>query len=632
MPGMRSGVTTANPVLVAAFRSALMHQGLTALHVLAALAVAWTVLREARPSVAASDRAGGRAPGYPPAGTAAARREHPARRLARIGFGLLWILDGILQGQPGMAAGLPAKVIAPAAARSPGWVRHLVEWSGTAGSDHPIQASAAAVWIQVGIGIWMLAASRGTWSRLAGLAGLAWGLVVWVFGEAFGGILAPGLSLLFGAPGAAIFYCVAGALVALPERAWDGGVPGRWLLAGLGSLFGVLAVVQAWPGRGSWQGAAHGGPSSLAVMAGHMASTPQPAVLARIVGRFSVLAASHGFAINAVAVTALAGISVGLASQRRKLLLPVTVGAALFCLADWLLVQDLGFFGGLGTDTNSMLPLLLHIACGYLAVTRGASVLVPDDGGTLAARRPAAGPPEPGTGWRQRLRPVHPVVLASRFAAARATGVLALWAAGVVLLGAAPMAMAQASPDASPIIAQAIGGSGTRLDVPASPFLLTDQNGRSVSLAELRSKVVLLAFIDPAAATGPATAAELRAADQMLGAQASEVEIVAVAANPVYYTMPYLRAFDRRERLTTMRNWLYLTGSLGELRRVWRDYGVDVGAPPGGQLARHGSVFVIDRRGRILTELNTDPGAGTASSQSSFAVVFSQAAERALAG
>ncbi len=38
-----------------------------------------------------------------------------------------------------------------------------------------------------------------------------------------------------------------------------------------------------------------------------------------------------------------------------------------------------------------------------------------------------------------------------------------------------------------------------------------------------------------------------------------------MAANQVYYTMPYLRGFDRRERLTAMCNWQLLTGSLGEL-------------------------------------------------------------------
>jgi hypothetical protein len=35
---------------------------------------------------------------------------------------LLWILDGFLQAQPKMAAGLPSQVIQPVAANSPAWV------------------------------------------------------------------------------------------------------------------------------------------------------------------------------------------------------------------------------------------------------------------------------------------------------------------------------------------------------------------------------------------------------------------------------------------------------------------------------------------------------------------------------
>ena len=224
MPGMHSGLNVTNAVLVAAFRSALLRQGLTALLALATLAIIWASLREWRPGLVT--RAGG---------AAAAGPEAPARRLLRLGFGVLWIVDGILQAQPAMAAGLPGQVMAPAAQTSPAWVQHVVNWAGTAWSFHPVQAAAASVWIQAGIGIWMLAAARGRWSRLAGLAGVGWGLLVWVFGEAFGGIFAPGLTVLFGAPGAALLYCVAGALLALPHRAWQSAKAGRWLLAGLGA-------------------------------------------------------------------------------------------------------------------------------------------------------------------------------------------------------------------------------------------------------------------------------------------------------------------------------------------------------------------------------------------------------------
>ena len=164
-----------------------------------------------------------------------------------------------------MAVGLPSQVIEPTAAASPGWVQHLVNAGGTTWSYHPMQAGASAVWIQVGIGIWLLVAARGPLSRLAGLVSVGWGLVVWVFGEAFGGIFAPGLTWLFGAPGAVLIYAVAGALIALPERAWrsrrlgpadDGrhrAVPARHGgaagLAGAGVLAGNLARPARHPGR-----------------------------------------------------------------------------------------------------------------------------------------------------------------------------------------------------------------------------------------------------------------------------------------------------------------------------------------------------------------------------------------------
>src|SRR5581483_6906057 len=98
-------------------------------------------------------------------------------------------------------------------------------------------------------------------------------LIVWVFGEAFGGIFAPGLTILFGAPGAVLLYVVAGALLALPERTWDSPRPGRLLLGGLGTFFLGMALLQAWPGRGFWQGTLDGQPGSLAVMIKTMAGT-----------------------------------------------------------------------------------------------------------------------------------------------------------------------------------------------------------------------------------------------------------------------------------------------------------------------------------------------------------------------
>ena len=95
--------------------------------------------------------------------------EPMARRILRIGFGALWIFDGVLQIQSSMPLGLPTGVIQPAAGGSPGWVQHLVNSGVTIWSNHPIQAASATVWIQVGIGLWLLVA-RGA----AGLDSAEW--------------------------------------------------------------------------------------------------------------------------------------------------------------------------------------------------------------------------------------------------------------------------------------------------------------------------------------------------------------------------------------------------------------------------------------------------------------------------
>ena len=253
MPGMNSGLSPDDPTLVAAFRSALLHQGVIALMLIAFLWLAWATARAWRlTGPAFRPEAGNRTAGPAVRGWRIGRSgnasEPTARRLLRVGFGLLWILDGILQAQPKMAAGLASQVIQPTAAASPTWVQHLVNWGGTIWSYHPIPAGAASVWIQVGIGAWLIIAAHGPWSRLAGLASVAWGLTVWVFGESFGGIFAPGLSWLTGAPGGVLIYVIAGAFIALPESAWRTPRLGRLLLGGIGLFFIGMAVLQAWPG------------------------------------------------------------------------------------------------------------------------------------------------------------------------------------------------------------------------------------------------------------------------------------------------------------------------------------------------------------------------------------------------
>lgn len=616
MPGMTSGLTTNDPTLVAAFRSALMHQGFVVIAIVLALLLAYGILRSRRPG--------------PPA-RPAAPAEPGGRRFLRLSFGTLWIVDGILQLQPQMAGGLPSEVVQPSAAASPRWVQDVVNAGGTIWSFHPVEAAAAAVWIQLGIGVWLVAAETGWWSRVGGLAGAAWGLVVWVFGESFGGIFAPGLTWLMGAPGAVFLYVAAGALLALPVRAWAGPGLGRLLLGTTGAFWIGMAVLQAWPGRGFWQGGADG---TLTGMVSDMAGLVQPHPQETMINAMVSLVSAHGFAVNLVAVITLAAAGTALLAgvtilRDRPWVLRAAVPASIaFCLIVWVLVQDLGFPGGLGTDPNSMVPWALLVWAGYRSATQPA---LSSERTGLTPRPDPSSPPGPRLG---ALRPatVGPA-LRQTMTLATARSVTSLGALAVVLVGAAPLAVAAATWHADPVIARAISGAALQANRPAPDFRLVSQSGQPVSLASLHGKVTLLTFLDPQCTTDCPVATELKEAGVLLGSSDDQVQFVAIAASQRHYDLASIRALNKQEGLDSVPNWLFLTGSAAELQQVWGAYGMHIShMAPGASSVMSDMVFVIDKAGRIRQEIRDNPGPGTVSTRSSFAVVLSDAARHTLGG
>ncbi len=605
---------TDNPLVTGVYRSTLRHQVLVVVLLVVVLALSWNVIRTIRyrrmVAAGTSDEAAPPRWPYP---------EPVGRRCLRLAFGILWVFDGLLMVQGSIPASLPGGVLIPSATSSPGWVRHLVSSGATIWSDHPVTAAAATMWIEIGIGVFLLVAPRGYWSRSAGAVSAGWGLVVWVFGEAFGGIFAPGSSWLFGTPGAALLYVVAGVLVALPDSRWETARLGKGLLRVVGVFFIGMGVLQAWPGRGFWSGQAGsgGGGGTLTAVLQRMARVPQPSVPASLVRSFASFDAAHGWAVNAVVVVLLIGIGVGFVSGDRRLLRPSVIVGVGLCLTNWVLVQDVGFLGGAGTDPNSMIPLAVVFTAGYLAVVRLPAVAGPP--AVAAAGDVAGAPSAPSAGPLDRLAPSY----LGRLLAA-------LGAVGVVLLGAAPMALAAVNPTADAIVTEAADGTPNVVDLPAPPFTLTDQSGRTVSLRSLGGHVVVLTFLDPVCTTDcPLIAQELRVADRMLGAGAAGVDLVAVDINPLYDATTFTSAFDAQEGLDRLPNWIFLTGPLDQLESVWDHYGAQSAVSPAGAMIAHNDiVYVIDRTGRTRVVLDADPGDGTAATESSFSALLSGQVQR----
>ena len=382
-----------------------------------------------------------------------------------------------------------------------------------------------------------------------------------------------------------------------------------------------MGILQAWPGRGFWSGQAHASatPGTLTAMVRQMSQVSQPSVLASWVRSFADFQAGHAWAVNFVVVVLLIGIGLSFFSSNLRIVRVGLATGAVLCLAVWVLIQDFGFFGGVGTDPNSMIPMALIFGGAYLAMVRlptRATVTEPVAPAAGEVGRPRA-LEQPGptgqAGWLDRLSPNY--LLRS---------LLAIGAVGIVLVGAAPMAVAATNPNADPILTEAANGSPNLVDVPAAPFTLTDQHGRTVSLSSLAGRTVVLTFLDPVCTSDcPLIAQELRLADQMLGSTAGPVEMVAVVANPLYTSTVATAAFDKQEGLDHLANWSYLTGSLNQLHKVWNDYGVQTQVTPAGAMIAHGDiVYIIDKSGHTREILSSDPGDGSAPSRSSFSALL----------
>ena len=139
-------------------------------------------------------------------------------------------------------------------------------------------------------------------------------------------------------------------------------------------------------------------------------------------------------------------------------------------------------------------------------------------------------------------------------------------------------------------------------------------------------------FLDPVCTSDcPVIAAEFKQSAQRLSADRARVAFVAIDANPRYLNADYLAAFTRQENLQGVSNWLYLTGTLAQLKAVWKAFGIEVDYAPGGAMIYHSEVaYVIDPAGRVRDISNTDPGPATSATDASFSQTLARAVSKAI--
>jgi len=137
---------------------------------------------------------------------------------------------------------------------------------------------------------------------------------------------------------------------------------------------------------------------------------------------------------------------------------------------------------------------------------------------------------------------------------------------------------------------QASWAAGVR---PAPLFSLPDVLGGATSLASLRGRVTLIAFLDSRCASGcPFLGQAISDAESTLPAAARPAVIV-VSIDPAADSAAHVRNALRRWHAP--RGWSWLSGSSEELTTIWRAYGVELGSRGAG--APEPALYLVDQRG-----------------------------------
>ncbi|MGH7610592.1 MAG: SCO family protein [Candidatus Dormibacteria bacterium] len=513
-----------------------------------------------------------------------------ARRLLRWAIGGLWVLDGLLQAQPAMPGGFAENVLRPASLGTPGWLANLIHWEMYFWQAHPLDLAVATVLAQVGIGVAILAGGDARVGRIGLYCSIAWGLFVWVGGEALGGLLAPGATQMMGAPGAVLVYVAAALLLLAPPRLWTEGQAVTWLRLGTGGVLVFGALLQALPFEGFWSG------RGLSAMFLSMAQVPQPRFLSAPVLGMAHLAQSSPVAVNLAFVLIMAALGLGLISGRAP---RRWIVAALVWLAfTWWVGQDFGALGSRTATDPNLAPLLAVLLLGHWVGRSPRTVPVP------VTRLQA-----PTVRW-----------LGLRATCAWA-GLLALGVGLVPVLLGVPVAAAQSST----IEALNTGGPLSAVnDLSVPDLTLVNQAGHQVDLRQWGDRAEVITFLDPVCFdVCPVIAEQLAAADRELGPLAKHVEFVAVVSNPVYHSLRVVRSFDSDLLLNRLPNWQFLTGSLPQLERVWGAFSIEISLPR-LQMVAHPTVLYFVRPGNLEVSLTQDSALSNAGVITSYAALIDQ--------
>jgi protein SCO1/2 len=161
------------------------------------------------------------------------------------------------------------------------------------------------------------------------------------------------------------------------------------------------------------------------------------------------------------------------------------------------------------------------------------------------------------------------------------------------------------------------GSAGAGAGASAGPSIygldlpLTDQDGRTLALADLRGRVMIAAMMySSCKSVCPRLTEDMKGIERQLpAADRDRVGFVLFSLDPGRDTPAALRGFGKDHGLDLSR-WRLLAASEDGVRDLAAVLGVKYKAGEGGEIAHSAMIFVIDRQGRVRhrqTGLNEDP-------------------------
>lgn len=307
-----------------------------------------------------------RRPGTLVAGILSSLRSMTRRDRMQMALGLVWLADAALQSQPFMFTRAFARsTLAGAASNSPRALSSAGALLGRLVTAQPVLSNELFVAIELVIAVLLL---RPRTAKAGLVASGAWGLVVFVFGEGVGQVLAPQSTPFSGAPGAGTLYVLLAVLLWPAQSSQSSQLPTprtgpsvaesspagtRGSRVTVCCLFTLLAV-EAWPRSGMVNAASR---MFLSMRNG------EPAWLSSIDASAASWLGHDGAVVLVLASVALLAVGVALGRGGRACRPAVALGLVL--AAALFVSQDFGGVAtGAATDVGTA-PLLALVLCSF---------------------------------------------------------------------------------------------------------------------------------------------------------------------------------------------------------------------------------------------------------------------------